>query len=205
MQHRIGDLADPELQRAAVFDQHRDVLADTFGDRVHRRRRQLEQLFPGFHPGIDLADVDEALPAGDRHPRVDLRNHPARRVAGRGNNIDGNTERAVTVLIRRTDRHQRGVQRQDLVQKQPRNLREETRRVIAVTVRHGIACAGPQEERVDLEQIAVLFPGPGVLTQGEHVDDFDVVQALAVLDEVIDQRIGHSGIGANEDAVARLE
>ena len=174
-QHRVGNLADAELQGAAVLDQHRYVLPDPFGNRVHLRRRQLEQRLLGLDPGVDLADVDEAVAAGYRHLRIDLRDHLARRVASRGDDVHRDAERAVAVLIRRADHHQRGVQRQDVVGEQAGDLGQETGGVIGIALVHRLPAGRTEKQRVDLEQVAVLLSCPDVFTHGQDVHYLDVV------------------------------
>ncbi len=96
-QHRIGNLADPRLQRAAVLYEQGDVLADLQGDLVHLEGGHLGEGLGDPEECRDLVLMEVALAEGAGHLVIDLGDDVLGRFGRRQDDINGDAQGAIAL------------------------------------------------------------------------------------------------------------
>ena len=116
-QHRVGNSADPGLQRCSVGNQRGHILrhaAVHFGERL---RMQFQQRVRRFHDRGDAAHMNGRLSMRARHPLIHFGNHCPRAADCVQGAAHFRSQGYVSVIIRRRHLNQHHVQRQIAVSK----------------------------------------------------------------------------------------
>ena len=152
LEHGLGDAADAELDRRAVLDQGGDVLADLPGVvvRLAADAPRSAARRPARGRRCRGREMQES-PMRPRHLRVDLGDDQRGVLGGALDDVDRDAEAAHAVLVGRGDLDQRHVQRQLAGGEQPRDVRQEDRRVVAQPFLDDVADVFGDEEAVDAE------------------------------------------------------
>jgi hypothetical protein len=131
------------------------------------------------HQRREPADVHRAIAEGARHARVHLRDQRRGRLRRCERGVDRGAQRHVAMRVRRRYVQQRGIERQDAVPEQERDLGQEDRHVVGTPLRHRLAEVAATEERVGPE--GLRHPGLGVrrIPLEVQVHCFHILQLIA--------------------------
>jgi len=177
----VGDGADAGLDRGPVVHQLGAVTADRLLLLGERLLGQLEDGLVHLDEVVDLVHVDEAVAVRPRHARVHLGDDDLRGLHRRDRGVDADAERAVAVLVRRGDVHERDVERQDGLAEQPRDLGEEDRHVVAAPLLDRLAGGRSHEDGVHAEALGELgrrVPRGTHLAEAQDLDDPELGRAI---------------------------
>ena len=184
---RRRDGTDAELDRGAVRNEVRDVLADPPLHIADGPDRVLVWRDVDLDCEIDVADVDEAVAEGPRHRAVEL-DDDRPRGADRGvHRLDGRAERAESVRIGRGGIHEDGVERQPPAIEQARHVRQEDRDVVGPTVVDGLPRVRPDEQGTVAKMRRHLGGQVRSRPLAMQVDDAHVGQVRSPCDQRIEQ------------------
>ena len=202
-QHGVRDGADAHLERRAVLDEFRHILADGLLEIADDGRLELDEGLVLLDDAVDLVEVD-LRPEGAGHVLVHLGDGHAVGARRGQRVVHGDAEAAEAFGIGRRDLHQRHVDGQDPPAEQARDLGEKAGGVQRAPLGDGLARRGPDKQRVVPE--APLHSGLGVLggPHGHHVDDLHALELRCAGHEGLHQR-GRLAAGmAHDDAVVVL-
>ena len=103
VQDRIGNGADPELQRRAVLYQVGDVPGDPAGQLVRFTLRSFQYGTISWHQHVDVTHVNEAITQHAGQLGVHFGDHHFGRLRRRLDDVRGDAVAAVSVFVGRAD------------------------------------------------------------------------------------------------------
>ena len=203
-QHGIRDSADADLQRGAVGDHLGDVAPDAELGLGRHGRRNLDQRRIDLHGCGEARRVDDGIAVGEGHGTVDLCDDDPGALHGRNRQVGRDAERAVTFGIRGRNVDQCHVQWNRAVAEQPRDLAQEGRNRLSVSVGEPAADVVGDEEAVDEERFAEFGTAVGsvVSPHGEGRVELHAVQLPAAFGQGGNQHFGNRRAALNVDALA---
>ena len=201
-QRLVRDLADADLQGAAVLDETDDVAGHLARDLVRGRVLVLGQGLVGLDREVDVAP-GERLGVRQRHAGVRLRRHQARLADQRGRDVDADAEAQAAVGIRARRLDQRDVGTQPTGGDQARHLRDRHRHVVdgaAAFEQRAHLAADEQRavhERADERRVVVRQQAVG-----DEVEQRDVGERRGARVQRLQQHAGRRRGRRDEDDVA---